>query len=177
MILKKYTRYVVLSIGVLLFNQSTIEAYELVKCHTNDDCLDLSDYYTCKVNPKKPDDKDKVCVHKSLFPLKGKEWAGTFLFAAFMLLANVGGIGGGGIAIPMAMYFFGFDTKPAIAVSSFSIMWSTIARFFFNWGERHPEKELMVVIDYSMTNVMMPLTLIGTLIGAYIYISFPDLLI
>ena len=57
MILKKYTRYVVLSIGVLLFNQSTIEAYELVKCHTNDDCLDLSDYYTCKVNPKKPDDK------------------------------------------------------------------------------------------------------------------------
>ena len=94
-----------------------------------------------------------------------------------MLLANVGGIGGGGIAIPMAMYFFGFDTKPAIAVSSFSIMWSTIARFFFNWGERHPEKELMVVIDYSMTNVMMPLTLIGTLIGAYIYISFPDLLI
>ena len=116
-------------------------------------------------------------MHKSLFPLKGKEWAGTFLFAAFMLLANVGGIGGGGIAIPMCMYFFGFDTKPAIAVSSFSIMWSTIGRFFFNWGERHPEKDKMVVIDYSMTNVMMPLTLIGTLIGAFIYMSFPDLLI
>lgn len=118
-----------------------------------------------------------VCIHKPLFPLKPKEWAGTILFALFMLLANVGGIGGGGIAIPMCMYFFGFDTKPAIAVSSFSIMWSTIGRFFYNFNEKHPEKRNMVVIDYSMTNVMMPLTLIGTLTGAFIYISFPDLII
>ena len=94
-----------------------------------------------------------------------------------MLLANVGGIGGGGIAIPMCMYFFGFDTKPAIAVSSFSIMFSTIGRFFFNFKERHPEKKKMVAIDYSMTNVMMPLTLIGTKIGAFVYMTFPDLLI
>ena len=35
----------------------------------------------------------------------------------------------------------------------------------------------MVCIDYGMTNVMMPLTLIGTLIGAFVYITFPDMLI
>jgi len=29
------------------------------------------------------------------------EWVGTFIFASFMLLANVGGIGGGGVAIPL----------------------------------------------------------------------------
>ena len=28
-----------------------------------------------------------------------------------------------------------------------------------------------------MTNVMMPLTLIGSLVGAYIYVAFPDLVL
>jgi hypothetical protein len=50
--------------------------------------------------------KTKSCVHKDLFPLYPKEWIGTFVFSLFMLVANVAGIGGGGIAIPLAIYFF-----------------------------------------------------------------------
>jgi len=56
-------------------------------------------------------------------------------------------------------------------------MISTLARFFFNFGERHPEKPNCVSIDYNMTNVMMPMTLLGSLIGAYVYVSFPDLVL
>ena len=175
--IKKYSKFLVLTTSLLLIDYTT-EGATLVACETDDDCIeDLSEYYTCRKNPKDEDDDQKVCVHKDLFPLQAKEWIGTFAFAAFMLLANVGGIGGGGIAIPMCMYFFGFDTKPAIAVSSFSIMFSTIGRFFFNFNERHPEKKKMVAIDYNLTNVMMPLTLIGTLIGAFVYMTFPDLMI
>jgi len=92
-----------------------------------------------------------------------------------MLVATVGGIGGGGIAIPMAIYFFELAFKKAIAVSSFSIMMTTLARFFFNFKERHPEKKDCTSIDYNLATVMMPLNLIGSLIGAYIYESFPDL--
>ena len=174
---KQYSKMLVLTISLLLLNGSTNGA-KLVECESDAQCHeDISDFYTCQKNPRDPDDDQKVCVHKDLFPLRPREWIGTFAFALFMCLANVGGIGGGGIAIPMCMYFFGFDTKPAIAVSSFSIMFSTIGRFLFNFNERHPEKKKMVAIDYSMTNVMMPLTLIGTLIGAFVYITFPDLLI
>ena len=72
-----------------------------------------------------------------------------------MCLSNVAGIGGGGVAIPLAMYFFNLSTKPAIAISSFSIMISTLARFFYNFNERHPEKPNCACIDYNMTNVMM----------------------
>lgn len=80
-----------------------------------------------------------------------------------MLLSNVGGIGGGGIAIPMVQIFFGFDNlKVAIAISSFSIFCSTITRFVYNWKERHPEKPNTTSLDYGLSNVMMPLTLIGT---------------
>jgi hypothetical protein len=47
----------------------------------------------------------------------------------------------------------------------------------FNFNERHPEKPNCTSIDYGMTNVMMPLTLIGSLIGAFIYVSFPEIVL
>jgi len=95
-----------------------------------------------------------------------------------MLLSNVGGIGGGGIAIPMVQIFFGWsDLKKAIAISSFSIFISTLTRFFYNWKERHPEKKNMGSLDYGLSNVMMPLTLIGTQVGAFVYLMCPVLVI
>lgn len=110
--------------------------------------------------------------------MKPVEWVGSVLFAIIMLLSNVGGIGGGGIAIPMVQIFFGFsDLKKAIAISSFSIFISTLTRFFYNWKERHPEKPNMGSLDYGLSNVMMPLTLIGTQVGAFIYLMCPVLVI
>ena len=143
----------------------------------------MNDYFICKeigdlagrVIPE--GEEAKECVHKPLWPLEPKEWIGTFVFSLIMCLSNVAGIGGGGVAIPLAMYFFNLSTKPAIAISSFSIMLSTLTRFFYNFNERHPEKPNACCIDYNMTNVMMPLTMLGSLIGAFIYLLFPELLI
>lgn len=112
-----------------------------------------------------------------MWPLYPKEWIGTFCFSAFMLVANVAGIGGGGVAIPMAMYFFNLEFKQAVGISCFSIMCATIARFFFNFKEKHPEKPTCCVIDHSMASIMMPLTLLGSLIGTFIFKSFPDLVL
>lgn len=92
-----------------------------------------------------------------------------------MLLSTVGGIGGGGVAIPLAMYFFELSLKKSIAVSSFSIMLATISRWLFNINERHPEKPNCACLDYGLANVMMPLTILGSLIGAYFYAAFPEL--
>jgi len=137
------------------------DPYEIA-CETNADCWKEDDFYMC-TEVKDHALGPKVCLHKPLFPLKGIEWIGTFLFAIIMLLSNVGGIGGGGIAIPMVQIFFGFDDlKKAIAISSFSIFISTFTRFFYNINERHPDKPNMMSLDYGLASVMMPLTLIGT---------------
>ena len=122
-------------------------------------------------------DHDGEVKGNPLFPMGAKEIIGTITFALFMALSTVAGIGGGGVAIPMVMGFFDFEMKPAIAISSFSIMITTLARFMFNFNERHPEKPDCTSIDYGMTNVMMPLTLIGSLIGAFIYVSFPEIVL
>jgi len=99
------------------------------------------------------------------------------MYTLLMLLSNIAGIGGGGVAIPMLMFFFNLDFKKAVAISSFSICCATVTRYFWNFSERHPEKPSTTTIDYGLAAVMMPLTLIGSLVGAFIYKSFPDLIL
>ena len=68
------------------------------------------------------------------------EIAGSFAFMIFTVFATVGGIGGGGVTVPFAMYFFKLNTKHAIALSSFTIMISTLSANIFNLYQKHPEK-------------------------------------
>jgi hypothetical protein len=158
----------------LLLAVSIVGAADVMTCETDADCKEVSAYNICQ---EVEGEAEKQCRHKPLFPMEGQEIVGSFVFALIMLLSNVGGIGGGGVAIPLVMVFFNFSMKPAIAISSFSIMCATLARFFFNFNERHPEKKDSTSIDYGMTNVMMPLILVGSLTGAYVYVSFPDLVL
>ena len=55
---------------------------------------------------------DGICEHKGVFPIdKGIEWLGAVITSVVICLSNMGGMGGGGAVIPIAMIFFGFDTK------------------------------------------------------------------
>ena len=94
-----------------------------------------------------------------------------------MALSNIAGVGGGGVAIPLIMVFFHFKTKEAIAISSFTILTTTTARFLLNFKEKHPEKPNVCVIDYGLSTIMMPATLAGAQVGAYILLTFPSLII
>ena len=75
------------------------------------------------------------------------------------------------------MGFFHFDTKPAIALSSFMIFITSLATFFLNFRSKHPEKPNMVLIDYNVVTIMMGTTLAGSQIGAIILVIFPALII
>jgi hypothetical protein len=60
------------------------------------------------------------------------------------------------------MIFFHFKTKEAIAISSLTILMSSVARFLFILNERNPKKPFVVLIDYGLASVMMPATLAGS---------------
>ena len=51
------------------------------------------------------------------------------VLTTLMVLSNVGGIGGGGIIIPITMSMFGFSMKEAIAISGTLILFGSVARF------------------------------------------------
>ena len=77
----------------------------------------------------------------------------------------------------MLIAFFKFETKPAVAISSFSILVCTTMRFFYNFKTRNPEKPHMNVLDYGLASIMMPTTLAGSQIGGYVLLIFPSLYI
>lgn len=47
--------------------------------------------------------------------MEGMEIAGSFIIFVFLVISNMGGLGGGGAVIPVAMVFFGFNMKQGIA--------------------------------------------------------------
>ena len=108
-------------------------------------------------------------------PITTTEGWGLIVFSLLMSLANIAGTGGGSIAIPILMAFFHFNTKPAIAISSVPILMSTAVRFLMDFRQRHPEKKHSTLIDYSLVSIMMPTTLAGSQIGAFMLVTFPPL--
>jgi uncharacterized membrane protein YfcA len=161
--------YLLLSAAVLVTacDHRMLQDDESPECELSEDCPDFP-WYNCK---------EGSCVHKDVFPIFPIEIVGLIIFCMFMALANVAGVGGGGVAIPLIMAFFHFKTKKAIAISSFTILCCTTARFILNFKEKHPEKPNVTVIDYGMTTVMMPATLVGAQVGALMLLMFPALVI
>ena len=94
-----------------------------------------------------------------------------------MALCNIAGIGGGGGAVPIIMGFFKFDTKQAVALSSFTILCGSVLRFCYNFKDKHPEKPDVVLVDYSLAVIMMPTTLAGSQLGSMVLNTFPAILI
>jgi hypothetical protein len=50
--------------------------------------------------------KKGVCVHKDIFPIQGIEIVGTVIITVLMALSVMSGVGGGGIVVPLLMFFF-----------------------------------------------------------------------
>ena len=120
--------------------------------------------------------EDPTCIHKPLFPLLTVEIIGTIILPFLIAMANAGGIGGGGIIVPMCMLFFSFGTKEAVAVSTFTIFVSSVTRFIFNFKQKHPRKDT-VAIDYGLATVMLPTVMLGSLLGVLFNILLPELII
>lgn len=74
------------------------------------------------------------------------------------------------------MALFMFTTKEAIAISGFTILMGSIARFITGTNARHPEKDA-VIIDYGIVIVMMPLVLCGSFVGVLANFAMPPLLL
>jgi len=94
-----------------------------------------------------------------------------------MTLCVIGGIGGGGIHIPMIELFYSFNSKAAAAISSGTIVMSALTKYLYYWKQRDPLKPGVIVVDYGIATVMMPATLAGSQIGTQLVLNtFPSLI-
>lgn len=98
--------------------------------------------------------------HKDLYPFDSSDYWGTLLVILGLLIAASGGIGGGGILVPLLILVYGFSPKHAIALSNFCIVGSSITNMVMNLSKRHPDADRPLV-DWDLILVMEPLTMAG----------------
>lgn len=93
-----------------------------------------------------------------------------FLGAAF---GSVGGVGGGGIFVPMLVLIIGFDEKSSTAISKCMIMGAASSTVYYNLKQRHPTLDLPI-IDYDLALLIQPMLVLGISIGVMFNVIFAD---
>lgn len=89
---------------------------------------------------------------------------------------TVGGVGGGGIFVPMLTLVVGFDTKSAAAISKCMIMGASTASVWYNLRVPHPMREVPI-IDYDLALLFQPMLMLGITVGVALSVVFPYWLI
>lgn len=111
--------------------------------------------------------------HKPLHPIGQRDIWG-FVFATIgLMIAAGGGIGGGGLLVPIYILILGFSPKHAIPLSNITVFGGAIANTALNWNKRHPLAD-RPLIDWDLIMVMEPLTIAGALCGAFLNKVLPE---
>ena len=111
--------------------------------------------------------------HKPLLPLDASDYIGFFLAIVGLVIASGGGIGGGGILVPVYIIVMRFTPKHAIALSNVTIFGGACANTYLNTQKRHPRADRPLV-DWDLILVMEPLTIGGALGGALLNKVLPE---
>ncbi|KAL4128334.1 hypothetical protein PRIC2_007323 [Phytophthora ramorum] len=117
------------------------------------------------------------CVEKNLFaPFTYNDLLTTLIAFSCTALGAGGGIGGGGLLVPMYI-FAGLNPKHAIPLSKVTIFGSAVAMYVVNLRRKHPLNRNRPLIDFGLVGLMEPTTLIGTVFGVMLNHIFPNWLI
>jgi uncharacterized membrane protein YfcA len=97
--------------------------------------------------------------------MDASDYWGTISVVLGLLVAASGGIGGGGILVPLLILIYGFAPKYAVPLSNFTIVGSSITNMVLNIPKRHPDADRPLV-DWDLILVMEPLTMAGAVSSA-----------
>ncbi len=141
----------------------------LSKCQTNDDCEKAyNDKYICQ---------DQKCVHEAFFPMTLWKILGVFSVIVVSAVANLGGIGGGEIIVPIYIYFFSFTIGDAIPLSKVTILSGAIISIVFTYNRRRENSPNSLMVDFKLLSFIVPTMLAGTVVGVSMTKFFPPSLI
>mgnify|MGYP006105654035 CR=1 FL=1 len=159
----------VFMVAVLLGLAAATHPFAGETCKSDTDCLGNGWEYC---------DETKKCVHKKIWPMKQQEFWGMIMVFAVLWVANMGGIGGGGMLVPVCMIFFRFNSSNAIPLSNFSIFLASMQRYLLNLKLPHPSKNGKgLLVDYSLAIVMLPGIISGVSFGGIVHKLAPALII
>lgn len=90
------------------------------------------------------------------------------------LLAAAGGIGGGGLYVPILMMVCALDAKVAIPISQAALLGVGVIHFAINFTKMHPEPDAGRLIDYKALLLLEPTLLGGVIVGTMLNRVLPS---
>jgi len=134
---------------------------------------DDPDYLSSALSRMLPEELNFKEEHAPLFPLTSSDYTGCICATIGLMIAAGGGIGGGGILVPIYILVMGFSPKHAIPLSNITVFGGACANTFLNAKKRHPHADRPLV-DWDLILVMEPLTIAGALMGAFLNKLLPE---
>ena len=119
------------------------------------------------------DMKEHEELHRPLHPIETRDIYGFACASLGLMVAAGGGIGGGGMLVPIYILILGFSPKYAIPLSNVTVFGGALANTLLNWRKRHPLAD-RPLIDWDLILVMEPLTISGALMGALLNKVLPE---
>lgn len=115
-------------------------------------------------------------MQKALLPLDGNDYLVVVLTFFASALGAAGGIGGGGIMVPMLVSLGGFSVHHAIPLTQATVFGASIMNLVHNFKKRHPDFD-RPLIDYHTALMLEVTTLLGTVVGVDLNSTSPVWLI
>lgn len=116
-------------------------------------------------------------MHKAAFPMELMEFIGYMVVVIVLYIANIGGLGGGGVVVPTALLFFKTTVRKSIAISTVSLSAAGLVRFIETKHKRDLNKNWKTLIDYDVVLMIIPALIMGGNIGLLIRYSIPEIVI
>lgn len=106
-------------------------------------------------------------------------WDGLCTLAILLgsMIAAGGGLGGGGVFVPIYVLIISLSTKRAAALSQATILGGSFINLWNNWTKSHPDRKHRPIIDFPTLLVFEPMLLVGSTLGVMLNTIFPDMLI
>jgi uncharacterized membrane protein YfcA len=116
------------------------------------------------------------CVHKPFLPPTKEEYIGALSILIGSAISNAGGIGGGGLLIPILILLINFATQEAIPISKLMIFTGAVTAFAMGLKNKHPYRN-GIPLDINVAGLLVPMLLFGTMVGVSLNKVMPPSLI
>lgn len=99
---------------------------------------------------------------------------GVILLYFSSTMSSAGGIGGGGVNVPIFLVVFGYDYTKATILSLCTVLGNYISQTSINWNKRHPYVPSRPLIYWDAALVLLPAQMGGSALGVIIGTMFPE---
>lgn len=98
--------------------------------------------------------------HKPLWPLDARDGAALTCALIALAVAAFGGVGGGGVLLPIYILVLDFRQKEAVALANATILGGAIANVWFASRKRHPYADRPLVA-WDLILLFEPVVILG----------------